>query len=364
MQDLLHAIQSGSVNLWLYIPSAILLGALHGLEPGHSKTIMAAFIIAIRGTVLQAVLLGVAAAVSHSLIIALLAALALHFGSQWNAETVEPYLQIFSAASMLILAAWMFLRTKRDLNHHHHHGHHHGHHHAEEQHLLLGSVPLLISIHEHDSPPVFQVRSTTHLPASSNLTLETLRADGTRETFHFLQKHDLLESITEIPEPHQFEARLELVTSDGIESGSVSFSENSEEEYQDAHEREHAEDLRRRFEGKHVTTPQIVLFGAPGGLMPCPAAFGVFLVCVQIKRVALGTLLVAGFSFGLAATMVATGVLAALSVKHAERKFRGFGDWMRYAPYVSCVLLVLLALFMAKQGWQSLQTTRSFGLPS
>jgi nickel/cobalt exporter len=28
---------------------AILLGAPHGLEPGHSKTIMAAFIIAIRG---------------------------------------------------------------------------------------------------------------------------------------------------------------------------------------------------------------------------------------------------------------------------------------------------------------------------
>ena len=34
---------------WLFIPSAILLGALHGLEPGHSKTMMAAFIVAIRG---------------------------------------------------------------------------------------------------------------------------------------------------------------------------------------------------------------------------------------------------------------------------------------------------------------------------
>ena len=33
-------------NAWLFIPSAILLGALHGLEPGHSKTKMAAFIVA------------------------------------------------------------------------------------------------------------------------------------------------------------------------------------------------------------------------------------------------------------------------------------------------------------------------------
>ena len=31
----------GATNAWLFIPSAILLGGLHGLEPGHSKTMMA-----------------------------------------------------------------------------------------------------------------------------------------------------------------------------------------------------------------------------------------------------------------------------------------------------------------------------------
>ena len=48
----------GAAHAWLFIPSAILLGALHGLEPGHSKTMMAAFIVAIRGSVKQAILLG------------------------------------------------------------------------------------------------------------------------------------------------------------------------------------------------------------------------------------------------------------------------------------------------------------------
>ena len=52
-----HTLLAGG-NAWLFIPSAILLGALHGLEPGHSKTMMAAFIVAVRGTVTQAVLLG------------------------------------------------------------------------------------------------------------------------------------------------------------------------------------------------------------------------------------------------------------------------------------------------------------------
>src|SRR6478672_10509436 len=111
MEDFIRSLQSGSSNLWVFLPTAILLGALHGLEPGHSKTMMAAFIVAIRGTVMQAVLLGLSAAISHSLIIWVLAAMALQFGNQWNAETVEPYLQIGSAACILALAAWMYRRT-------------------------------------------------------------------------------------------------------------------------------------------------------------------------------------------------------------------------------------------------------------
>src|ERR1700742_5037146 len=111
MPDLTHALQNGTTSLWLFIPTAILLGALHGLEPGHSKTMMAAFIIAIRGTISQAVLLGLSAAVSHSLLIWLLAALALKSGSHWNAETTEPYFQIASAVIIAGLAVWMFWRT-------------------------------------------------------------------------------------------------------------------------------------------------------------------------------------------------------------------------------------------------------------
>src|SRR5476651_1803602 len=94
MTDFATFLQGG--NSWLFVPSAILLGALHGLEPGHSKTMMAAFIIAVRGTVMQAILLGLSAAISHSLIIWILAAAALRYGSHWSVETTEPYFQIVS----------------------------------------------------------------------------------------------------------------------------------------------------------------------------------------------------------------------------------------------------------------------------
>src|SRR6187549_3752386 len=103
--DFSQALSQGTSHAWLFVPTAIFLGALHGLEPGHSKTMMAAFIIAIRGTVWQAVLLGLSAAISHSLLIWLLAALALHYGSQWNAESVEPWLQVGSAVIISGIAA-------------------------------------------------------------------------------------------------------------------------------------------------------------------------------------------------------------------------------------------------------------------
>src|SRR5207237_1343983 len=108
-------------NAWLFIPTAVLLGALHGLEPGHSKTMMAAFIIAIRGTMLQAVLLGLSAAISHSLIIWVLAAAALRYGSNWKAETTEPYLQLFSAVLIAAMAIWMYWRTRREVQAAHDH---------------------------------------------------------------------------------------------------------------------------------------------------------------------------------------------------------------------------------------------------
>src|SRR5471030_2970100 len=137
MTSFTDLIQQGSSHAWLFFPSAVLLGALHGLEPGHSKTMMAAFIIAIRGTIAQAALLGLCAAFSHSLVIWLLAALALHYGSQWNAEGTEPYFQLASSVIIVALAVWMAWRTRRDIqaeedhDHHHGHAHDHGHDHGD-----------------------------------------------------------------------------------------------------------------------------------------------------------------------------------------------------------------------------------------
>ena len=128
----------GSANAWLFVPSAILLGALHGLEPGHSKTMTAAFIIAIRGTIAQAVLLAAAATVSHTAIVWVLALLALTYGKNINVEGSDPYFQMLSGAIILGMALWMAVRTWRTRrpckSTAHDHGHDHDHHDVEDAH--------------------------------------------------------------------------------------------------------------------------------------------------------------------------------------------------------------------------------------
>lgn len=124
MNEFASLLQHG--NAWLFVPSAILLGALHGLEPGHSKTMMAAFIVAIHGTVTQAVLLGLSATLSHTAVVWIVAMAGLYFGRNWNAEASEPYFQVASAVLIVGIATWMLWRTWHQ-QHACFHGHGHEH---------------------------------------------------------------------------------------------------------------------------------------------------------------------------------------------------------------------------------------------
>lgn len=262
-------------NGWFFIPSAILLGILHGLEPGHSKTMMAAFIIAIKGTVKQAVMLGLAATLSHTAIVWLIALGGMYLSRAFTAQSVEPWLQLISAIIILSTACWMFWRTWRGeqqwLAGNHHHDHHHDHDHG----------------HDHD--------------------------------------HD-----------HHGHIHPEGATSKA---------------YQDAHERAHAADIQRRFDGQTVTNGQILLFGLTGGLIPCPAAITVLLICVQLKAFTLGATMVLSFSLGLALTLVTVGVGAAISVQQAAKRWSGFSTLARRAPYFSSILIGLVGVYMGIHGY-------------
>lgn len=353
MTDLSHLLQQSSAHAWLFVPSAILLGALHGLEPGHSKTMMAAFIIAVRGTVLQAALLGLSAAISHTAVVWAIALAGLYFGRELSGERSEAYLQLASAAIIIGVAAWMVWRTWREQNHEHDHDHH-----DEPQSVSLAGSSLLLEVFEDGVPPRWRIRSANGaLPAAGDIKVTTLREDGSEQTFAFASRDDYLESVEEIPEPHAFKARVTL----GAAAAELLFEEHDHGhmnlgDEDDAHARAHAADIRKRFAGRNVTTAQIVLFGLTGGLIPCPAAITVLLLCIQLKQFSLGFVLVLSFGIGLAITMVSAGVLAALSLRHVERHWGGFSLYAHRAPYVSAALIVFVGLYT---GWIGLHELMS-----
>lgn len=370
MTEFTTLLQQG--NAWLFIPSAILLGALHGLEPGHSKTMMAAFIVAIRGTIGQAVLLGLSATLSHTAVVWLVAMAGLYFGRNWNAETTEPYFQIASAALMLGVAAWMIWRIWRNQQGELAHEHDHSHGHGEAKRIDTGHGVVRLEVFEDGVPPRFRLFNESprgHVWDAGDVSIETERPDGKREEFTFAQRTGFLESIQEIPEPHEFVARLRLGHGGHTHDYDVEFVEHDHHHhavsdyegldvsapgYQDPHELAHANDIRRRFANQNVTTGQIIVFGLTGGLIPCPASITVLLLCLQLKKITLGATLVLCFSVGLALTMVASGTLAALSVKHVSKRWRGFGEFARKAPYFSSALIVLVALFVGYSGLRAL----------
>ncbi|HEV3179566.1 MAG TPA: nickel/cobalt efflux transporter [Steroidobacteraceae bacterium] len=387
MTSFVTLLQQG--NSWLFVPSAVLLGALHGLEPGHSKTMMAAFIIAIRGTVTQAVLLGLSATLSHTAVVWAVALGGLYFGRQWNTETSEPYFQLISAVLIIAVALWMLRRTRRHLadaeaaahgdDHGHRHGHEQGHDHDHghpehahdhgERRIDTGHGVVRLQIFEQRVPPRFRLHSESGVTwPEDEVQIETERPDGSRETFTFRRRGDYLESAQAVPEPHEFVARLRLGRRGHTHDYDVEFVEPQHRHaigayealdvtapgYQDPHELAHANDIRRRFANRQVTTAQIVVFGLTGGLIPCPASITVLLLCLQLKKIALGAALVVCFSIGLALTMVATGSVAALGVRHAARHFSGFGELARRAPYVSGTLILLVGLYVGYQGLHAL----------
>lgn len=369
MQSLPELLQQSAAHAWLFIPTAILLGALHGLEPGHSKTMMAAFIIAIRGTIAQAILLGLCAALSHTAIVWAIALGGQYLGQGLNTEATEPYLQIVSAMIVLGVAGWMIWRTWRDqqlekAGHDHPHDHS-GHSHGEESHKIdTGHGVMALEVFEDGVPPRWRIRfESGHGWAAKDVTVVTERPDGSRQAFAFIDKGGFLESAEEIPEPHEFMARISLGHSGHTHDYDVPFVEHNHshglqvgevDEYMDAHERAHANDINRRFQNSNVTTGQIVMFGLTGGLVPCPAAITVLMLCLQLKQLVLGVVLVGSFSVGLAVTMVLAGVIASLSVKHIQKRWSGFSTFARRAPYASGGLMALIALYMGVSGFMGL----------
>jgi ABC-type nickel/cobalt efflux system permease component RcnA len=185
------------------------LGAFHALEPGHGKTMVAAYLVGSRGTAWHALILGLTVTATHTAGVYLLGAVTLYASRYVVPEQLYPWLGALSGVVVAGLGVTLLFR-RRHAAHDHAHPHHHGHRHGDHDH----------GHGDHEHEPGYRPGPDGPVGLGALLTL-----------------------------------------------------------------------------------------GVTGGMVPCPAALVVLLSAIALGRVGFGLLLIVAFSAGLAAVLVAIGLL-------------------------------------------------------
>lgn len=241
---------------------AAALGAFHALEPGHGKTVVAAYLVGSRGTARHALILGLIVTASHTAGVYLLGGVTFYASQYVVPERLYPWVALASGLTIAALGLSLFWRRyagDASEHDHHHHGvhHHHGalaHSHAPE--------------HEHD-------HAHQH-------------GDGSHHAHH-------------------------------------------------------------HHEPGHVSWRQLCALGITGGIVPCPAALVVLLSALSLRRVGFGLLLIVAFSVGLAAVLIAIGMLMVYARRLVARFDESGPLVTRWLPLTSSAVMTLLGAAIAVQ---------------
>ena len=103
---------------------AAALGAAHALAPGHGKTVMAAYLVGLRGTLGQAMTIGATVTLTHTAGVLILG-LILSTSRAVASERLYPWLGLGSG--LLLAGVGIGLLVRARPGHHHHHPHPHPH---------------------------------------------------------------------------------------------------------------------------------------------------------------------------------------------------------------------------------------------
>jgi ABC-type nickel/cobalt efflux system permease component RcnA len=129
---------NGSIILLALVTAAV-LGAFHALEPGHGKTLVAAYLVGSHGTLKHALILGLIVTAAHTAGVYLLGGATLYLSQYIVPERLYPWLALFSGLMItglgLVLVLRNYWNNETGSRVHHSHPHHfHNHYHGEHSH--------------------------------------------------------------------------------------------------------------------------------------------------------------------------------------------------------------------------------------
>lgn len=108
------------MNLVLII-SAFLLGALHALEPGHGKSVMAVFVMGTDANLKDALTLGLTVVFSHVIVVISLGVASIYLVRTLSVDITHDIMSLIGGAILIGVGAWILRR----FYHHHEHDHNH-----------------------------------------------------------------------------------------------------------------------------------------------------------------------------------------------------------------------------------------------
>lgn len=269
---------------FFYFPAALALGALHALEPGHAKALTASYLIGIRGTKRDSVILGLSVAATHSIVVILISGIGIWLGNEAFTGNATRWLEVGSGLIAIAIGSWMLYRRLfiKKISSHSHHG------------FLKPAPAQAIAIDDlfkavEGKPVLF------------------------KKVEHEHHHHD----------GHHDHAHLD----------------------DEAHAKAHAENLPDYVNsGQRPSVWQIMSFGAAGGMIPCPASITVMLLALSSGQAAMGVFTVLGFSLGLALALVGVGMLIVTGLSRLSDT--GRLSWVtKQAPVVSAALVIASGFF-------------------
>jgi ABC-type nickel/cobalt efflux system permease component RcnA len=281
---------------------ALAFGGVHALGPGHGKTVMAAYLVSTRGRRRDALYLGAVVSLMHTASVLALAVVLATVGRNIEAERVYPALTLLAGVLVTGVGARLVLRRWRARvaapdHEHHDHGHGHG-----DDHSHVHGAHQEHDTHAHDD----------HSHAHDDHSRAHDDDHGHDHGGH--HGHADRRASSDLTHDHGGGRHSHVLPADVAP----------------------------------LSRAGLLALGSSGGLFPSPSAVVVLVGAFTLGRAPLGLALIAAFSVGLAAVLVAVGLLLVAGRDRINRS-----SWalrIRWLPVAGAASIVLLGLVLLVQG--------------
>lgn len=263
---------------------SFVLGGLHALTPGHGKAIVAAYLVGSKGRVIDAVFLGLVVTFTHTFSVIALGVVML-VAQEFAPEDIVPWLSLFSGILIIGIGAWLLAKNMKQYYtggaHSHGPGHDHPHGHSHG--------------HSHDH-------------------------DHDHDSGHS-HEHD-----------HDH-------------------SHDHDDDHDHNHDHDHGHSHSHGGRTHSHVPPErtgfwgLLSLGISGGIVPCVDALIGLLFAISLNKLVWGLIILSAFSLGLAAVLVAIGILMVMAKPLIER-FTGEGVWLQRLPIFSAAVVILLGAIL------------------